>query len=461
MNYQKSIKRLLSLVDHERIQPVLPRQKRIYDLGRMELLLERLGSPQLATPTIHIAGTKGKGSTAAMCDAALRAAGFRTGFYSSPHLHTFRERIRLNSQPLEEGKFAQLVADLWPHQAWLSDNSDLGPVSLFEFMTAMAFQCFKNEQAEFQTIEVGLGGRLDATNVLAPQVCVITSISLDHTAILGDTLEQIAGEKAGIVKPGVMVVVAPQTPEAMSAIMAVCRQKKANVVLVGEDITWTPTSREARAQWFTVKGRCAEYEINLPLLGSYQMENAATAIGALEVLQAQGNLIPVEAIIRGFGQVEWPCRMEVLSGSPLVVADGAHNAYSMDSLLQSLPQYFDYARMAVIVGFSRDKNVNEMVKLLSRDKPAVVVTRSRHPRSVPPEELAKLFKAQGLSEVVEATSVKEALDWAKELAGPGGLVLGAGSLFVAAEVREALLGIEPEIYPDLLPPDLRASGTGL
>ena len=461
MNYQESIIRLLSLVDHERVQPVLPRQKRIYDLGRMELLLERLDNPQLATTTIHIAGTKGKGSTAAMCDAALHAAGYSTGFYSSPHMHTFRERIRLNSKPLEERKFAQLVEDLWPRQAWLSDNTDLGPVSLFEFMTAMAFQCFKNEQAEFQTIEVGLGGRLDATNVLAPQVCVITSISLDHTAILGDTLEQIAGEKAGIVKPGVTVVVAPQPPEAMSVILSACRQKRADPVLVGEDITWTPMSREARVQSFTVKGRCADYEINLPLLGSYQMENAATAIGVLEALKEQGNLIPAEAIIEGFGRVEWPCRMEVLSSSPLVVADGAHNAYSMDSLLQSLPQYFDYTRIAVIAGFSRDKNINEMVKLLSRDRPAVVVTRSRHPRSVPPKELAKLFKGQGLSEVVEARSVREAVDWAKELAGPDGLVLGTGSLFVAAEVREALLGIEPELYPDFLPPDLQVSGMGI
>ena len=155
LNYQESINRLLSLVDHERVQPVLPRQKSIYDLGRMELLLERLGSPQLATPTIHIAGTKGKGSTAAMCDAALRAAGFRTGFYSSPHMHTFRERIRLNSQPLEERKFVQLVEDLWPHQAWLSDNSELGPVSLFEFMTAMAFSVLGRSRPNSRPLKWG------------------------------------------------------------------------------------------------------------------------------------------------------------------------------------------------------------------------------------------------------------------------------------------------------------------
>ena len=458
MNYRESTNRLLSLVDHERVQPSLPRQKRIYDLGRMEMLLGRLGNPHLGIPTIHVAGTKGKGSTAALCDAVLHSAGYRTGFYSSPHMHTFRERIRLNTEPVSEDKFAHLVADLWQDQEWVPVNTDLGPVSLFEFMTVMALQCFKNELVDFQTIEVGLGGRLDATNVVQPSVCVITSISLDHTAILGDTLEQIAGEKAGIIKPGSSVVVGPQRPAAHAVLMSVCEQRQAHPVVVGRDLTWHPGERDSAGQSFMIRSKSGEYQLHMPLLGAHQLENAASAVAVLESLTEQGYSIPDQAFAEGFASVSWPCRMEVLSQSPLVVADGAHNAYSMAALLDSLPKYFDYSNLVVIAGFSRDKSVKDMIALLAKGTPKVITTRSRHPRSTPPQELAGLFREQALTGVKATESIRDAVSQAKEMAGPNDLILGTGSLFVAAEVREVLLRIEPEVYPDLLPPDLRASG---
>ena len=174
MDYRESINRLLSLVDHERRQPVAPRQKQIFDLGRMDGFLELLGNPHRSTPTIHVAGTKGKGSTAAFCDAVLAAAGYRTGFYSSPHLHSFCERIRLDAAPISQPRFASLVQELWPYQERIGRDTQLGEVSLFEFMTAMAFWCFSEDRVDFQTIEVGLGGRLDATNVVEPEVAIIT-----------------------------------------------------------------------------------------------------------------------------------------------------------------------------------------------------------------------------------------------------------------------------------------------
>ena len=461
MNYLESTNRLLSLVDHERVPATLPRQKRIYDLGRMEALLGRLGDPHLGIPTVHVAGTKGKGSTAAMCDAVLHAAGYRTGFYSSPHLHSFRERIRLNSQPVSEDQFAHLIADLWRHQEWVRSNTDLGPVSLFEFMTVMAFQCYKEQQVDFQTIEVGLGGRLDATNVVQPSVCVITSVSLDHTAILGDTLEQIAGEKAGIIKPGAPVVIGPQRPAALAVILSVCKQRQAHPVMVGPDITWQSGDRDSTGQSFLIRGRLQEYRLRMPLLGAHQLENAAAAVATLESLREQGYSIPEPAFAEGFARVSWPCRMEVLSQSPLVVADGAHNAYSMATLLESVPKYFDYSNLLVIAGFSRDKSLKEMVAMLAEGRPRVITTRSRHPRSAPEQELAGLFRDQGLSRVNAMGMVKGAVAKALELAGPKDLILGTGSLFVAAEIREALLGIEPELYPDLLPPDLRVSGANI
>ena len=456
MHYRDSIDRLMSLVDHERTDHPGPRQKVIYDLSRVQALLGLLGNPQNTARSIHVAGTKGKGSTAALCDAVLHAAGYQTGFYSSPHLHSFRERIRLDTQPVSESEFANLVEELWPHHESVSNSSPLGPVTLFEFMTAMAFQGFSKAKVDFQTIEVGLGGRLDATNVLNPDVCVITSISRDHAAILGDSLGEIAGEKAGIIKKGSPVVVAPQPQEASQVIQEVCRRMEARPIQVGRDVTWECHSADLDGQRFSVQGRLGRYELAMPLLGSHQLENAAAAVAALEVLTEQGRRIPTAAIQTGFASVSWPCRMEVLSKTPRVMTDGAHNPYSIEALMDSLPKYLDYGRLILVAGFSRDKNVEDMVRRLALAEPTVFATRSRHPRSMPPDAVAGLFADQGVE--AEATAgTSDALERALAAAGDNDLVLATGSLFVAAEAREKILGIEPEIYPDLLPLEQRSS----
>ncbi len=455
MDYPQAIDCLLARVDHERQSPALPRQKRIYDLGRMASFLERLGDPHRLAHTIHVAGTKGKGSTAAMVDSVLHAAGYRTGFYSSPHLHTFRERIRRDTKPIGEDRFAGLVGQLEPIGRQLEEQSDLGPVSLFEFMTGMAFQCFAQDGVDFQTIEVGLGGRLDATNVVTPGVGVITSVSLDHMAILGNTVAQIAADKAGIIKPGAPVVIAPQCPEALAVILAACRERGVSAVQVGVDVTWEGGASNLDSQFLTVRGLREEYRLRIPLLGRHQLENAATALAVIETLREQGYSIPEAAIAGGMAGVSWPCRLEVLARRPTVVADGAHNVYSMAALLESLPRYFDYRRLILIAGFSRDKSVSDMVELLAGANPAAIATRSRHPRSVEPSVLADQMRNSGLTGRAKTRTVAEALALAQEWAGPDDLILGTGSLFVAAELREALLGIQPELYPDLLPPDRR------
>ena len=455
MDYSQSINLLLSMVDHERTGLGGPRQWVIPDLRRMTSLLDRLGSPQdAAAATIHITGTKGKGSTAALCDAALQAGGYRTGLFSSPHLHHFRERIRLDSQPIAEHQFSELVEQVWPAARWVSQDTDLGFVTLFEFMTAMAFQCFAQEQVEFQAIEVGLGGRWDATNVVRPDVCVTTSISLDHTAILGDTIAQIAADKAGIIKRGADVVIGPQRPEALSVILEACRELSIEPIQVGRDITWEGGPSTIDGQHLVVRGRLDQYHLDIPLLGRHQLENAATAVAALEALRERGHTVLSGAMRKGFDLVYWPCRMEVLSRDPLVVVDGAHNVYSMETLLDSVSQYLGYDRLLLVVGFSRDKNVGEMVHSLAQVGDMVFATRSRHPRSMAQGAVAGHFRELGV-EVAEMPTTAEALATALEMAAPGDLVLGAGSLFLAAELREAVLGIEPELYPDLLPADLR------
>ena len=456
MKYPGAIDLLLSLVDHERTQPVGPRQKAIFDLGRMERFLHRLGDPHGSSPVIHVAGTKGKGSTAALCDSALHAAGYHTGFYSSPHLHSFRERIRINSEPISEDEFAWLVEELWPHQEWIGRHEGLGPVTLFEFMTGMAFKCFRDNNTDFQIIEVGLGGRLDATNIVNADISIITSISLDHTAILGDTIGEIAREKAGIIKAGGMVIVAPQNNEALPVILDVCRSLSATPIQVGKDITWSAGHASIRGQEVTVAGRDKTYELRIPLLGEYQMENAANAVAALEALRDQGHPISDEAIQQGFDMVVWPCRMEVLGRAPFLVVDGAHNEYSMHSLLESLATYIKFRRLFLVVGFSRDKRFAKMVNRLAIMNPVVFASRSRHPRSTPPAQIISLFNEHGV-QATETASLAEALTQARNLAGAGDLILATGSLFVAAEVREEVLGIEPELYPDLLPVDLRTN----
>ncbi len=451
LDYRQSIARLLTLVDHERNRVTGPRQKAIYDLTRMEALLDRLGSPHRQVPAVHIAGTKGKGSTAALCDAALHAAGLRTGFYSSPHLHSFRERIRRDSESISEDGFAALVEGLWPLHEELMNDPDVGPLTLFEYLTGMAFQCFAQERTDVQTIEVGLGGRLDATNVLDAGVCVITSISLDHTAILGDSIGEIAADKAGIIKPGSTVVIAPQTPEALSPILAACEEKEAAPILVGRDVTWEEGESGVDGQQFKVRSLTRDYDLGIPLLGAYQLENAAAAVAALEALASQGIEVPLQAIKTGFRSVNWPCRMEVLSRSPLLVADGAHNVYSVESLLKSLPKYLDFQRLILVTGFSRDKNVDGMAQALAAKADNIFATASRHPRAMTPPEVASLF-TKARKTASQAPTPADAIKMALDCAGERDLVLATGSLFLAAEVREAVLGIEPEIYPELASP---------
>ena len=460
-DYPSAINRMLALVDHERVPYIGPdterRHQPRYDLSRIEAFLTRLGGLQQGPPTIHIAGSKGKGSTAAMCANVLRCHGYRVGMYSSPHLHTFRERISLDGEPIPGGRFAEVLDRLWGPMQEVSVQSD-GRVTVFELLTAMGLAYFLEERTDFNVIEVGLGGRLDATNVVAPSVSVITSLSLDHTRVLGDTIEEIAWEKAGIIKAGVPVVSGPQEVTAMEIIREACSAVGSELVEVGEDVQWKASEprfpqglRVSPPQRLQVQGRHGVYDLELSLLGSHQLENAATAVAIMEVLQDQGHDISAKAILEGMSTVVWPCRLEVLAdclGGPLVVADGAHNPYSARRLRESLPGYFHYDKAVLVFGASRDKDLEGMVEALAPAASAAVVVSTRHPRSAPPEVLVDLFRKHGV-QAHDKSQTSEALALALELAGEDDLVLATGSLFLAAEVREVVKGIPPEIYSEL------------
>jgi dihydrofolate synthase/folylpolyglutamate synthase len=434
MTYRQAIEYLHSLTDYEkrRIERYTPET---LDLGRVTRLLAALGDPHRAYPSVHVAGTKGKGSTSAIIESALRAANIRTGFYTSPHLHTFRERIRVAGELITRDEVVSLVDELRP----LIEREP--EITTFEAITAMAFAYFARQQVEMLVAEVGLGGRLDATNVLLPEVAVITSLSLDHTYLLGDTLAQIAREKAGIIKPDTPVVSAPQQPEAIQVIEEVSRQQHAPLVEVGRDWTWEAGPFDLQGQSFIVRrvrgdGDSLGGPYWLPLLGRHQLENATTAVAALQVLRERGFNLPRPAVEEGLRNVVWPARMEVLSRAPLVVADCAHNTYSAQVLRAALEEWFPSTRWVVIFGASGDKDIPGMLRTLLPITEYLIVTRSEHPRAASPVELADIAASLGRGAEV-AVSVARALQRGLADMEPGSGLLITGSVFVAAEGREA------------------------
>ena len=431
MGYQTALDYILSFADYER----MPRSALVFDLRRIELLLARLGKPQDMAKSIHVAGTKGKGSTAAMIASILRQAGYRTGLYTSPHLLSIRERIQVNGTPVAEETFAGLVGMMKPEVEAVNNLGFFGELTTFELLTALAFLYFGEQMVDYQVLETGLGGRLDATNVVKPEVCVITAISFDHTDVLGDTLARIATEKAGIIKSGTTAVCAPQPPEAMAVIESACREREVRLIRVGSDVTWRRQDFNPEGQSFLLSGINGEYSLNLPLLGEHQLDNAAAAVAAVEVLAESGVKISPEDIAAGLAQVHWPGRLQILQREPWVIVDGAHNADSAGRLVQALRQYFEFDRAILIFGASADKNTDGMVAELASLFSTVIVTSSRHPRAVATDRLVSEFSGRGIeAEVTE--SVVSSVELALDRASPADLICATGSLFVVAEVME-------------------------
>jgi dihydrofolate synthase/folylpolyglutamate synthase len=377
----------------------------------------------------------------------LRAAGYRTGLYTSPHLHTFRERIRLDGDLISEAEVVGLAQQVQP----LADQ--ISSITTFEVMTAMALAWFAQNDAEWVVLEVGLGGRLDATNVVTPAVAVITPISLDHVAILGDTLAKIAAEKAGIVKPGVPVVSAPQPEEALRVIEDTCVRREAPLTLVGRDWIWERLEPEPGAgpaplegQRFRIRrgggvpaierGVQVLEHLWIPLLGEFQLSNATTAVAALrQIPQIQGKLSGA-AIREGLRSVYWPGRLEVLARQPLVVVDSAHNGDSAKKLMVALRTYLHFERLIVVLGASADHVTSELLTAFLSWADRAVVTRSRHPRAAEPGWIQEGASALGFA-VETSDDVPQALGIALDGATAADLVLCTGSVFVAAEARAA------------------------
>lgn len=434
MDYPDVIAYFHSLTDYEktRIERYAPET---LSLARVELLLSRLGNPHRTFRSVHIAGTKGKGSTAAMVESCLRAASLRTGLYTSPHLHTFRERIQARGRMISREEVVSLATEV---RAAVERTPG---ATTFEAITALGFLYFARVGTDVGVVEVGLGGRLDATNVLAPEVSVITSVSLDHTYLLGDTLAEIAFEKAGIIKSGVPAVSAPQRPEAAAVISDVCEARGAPLTVVGRDWEFEPGAAGLDGQSFRMWRARAERssfegEYWLPLLGRHQLENAAAAIATLHVLRDRGFAIPIDAVHEGLARVQWPGRLEVLATDPLVVVDCAHNPYSVQALRQALAEWFPGRMWTVVFGASVDKDIPGMLKALLPISEHLLVTRSDHPRAAAPIRLADIAAEVGGGAEV-SVNVRRAIERALEINGPSTGVLVTGSIFAVADAREA------------------------
>jgi len=436
--FQQALDYLYSFIDYETMHQ--PRQAAHYDLRRMEELLSSLGNPHLKVRTVHIAGTKGKGSTAAMIASALAAAGYTTGLYTSPHLTDIRERFRINGRLITRAELADLVWRLKPEVTAVNRRAAYGQLTTFELMTALGFCHFVAKGVDFQVVEVGLGGRLDATNVVSPEVGVITTISLDHTEVLGDSLAAVATEKAGIIKPGMTVVSAPQPPAAARVIEETCLKQGAGLIRVGTDVSWRRLSLDEGSQLLEIKGRCNRYRLSLSLLGSFQQVNAATAVATLEALVEKGFNISPEAVTKGLGSVSWPGRFQIICHRPAIVLDGAHNPAAAAGLVASLGDYFNRqatGQAILVFGASVDKDLAGIVTALSPYFSRAIVTRSRHPRAMAGAPVEAEFSRHGL-EVEAAASVAEALKRALTVAGEEDVICVTGSLFVVGEAIEAL-----------------------
>jgi dihydrofolate synthase/folylpolyglutamate synthase len=452
-SYQAALSFLYGRIDYERAT-AMPYGSHALKLDRMRDLLDRLGNPQDRLPIVHVAGTKGKGSTSAMIAAVLSSAGYSTGLYTSPHLERLEERFMVDGRACEPGDLGELTDLLRPIVAEMDREAErrgtkthppeTGP-TYFELTTAIGFLHFARRRVDAAVVEVGLGGRLDSTNVCFPRLAIITSISFDHMKQLGNTLEAIAREKAGIVKPGVPVISGVTADGPRREIERICRARSAALAQLGREFDFAyhpatandgtpPSSIDFVSR---IQGRESQQRgVSVGLLGAHQGANAAIALAAVDQLRLQGWSIPEAAVRRGLAEVRWPARIEVVARRPTVILDAAHNVASIAALVQTLRESFTARERILVFATTRDKQVAKMLELLLPHFDRTIFTRyENNPRGVPPDELATC--ARKLTDEPIEVWPHPAAAWqaARELAGEEDLICVTGSFFIAAEMR--------------------------
>lgn len=428
-------------------------------LERVAALLEVLGNPHHNLSFVHIGGTNGKGSTAVMLASVLRAAGYQVGLYTSPYLLSFTNRMAINGSDINPEELVDLVKEIRPLIEKIKIDPNLGQPTEFEAVTVLALTYFARRKVDLVVLEVGLGGRLDATNVVDPLYSIITNVSLEHTAILGDTVEAIAAEKAGIIKKERPLLTSAEDEKVLKLLKERCRKLNSPFYRIypalanhheqapGPAAVLEKITKEG--QYFSYTGFSRHFdELFIPLRGLYQLTNASTAVAAAELLSGMGFTIPEDAFRRGLAATEWPGRLELMHEKPLLIMDGAHNPASMEKLADAVPRYFDYRRLILVLGVLADKDMKTMLGHILPLANRVIFTRPVLPRAAEPQDVARFASANfSLSDspiIVE--DYREALDKALAEAEPEDAVLVTGSLYTVSDVRA--YWIEKNAYKD-------------
>ena len=442
--YSEALRYLYDRVDLERA-----RQNRMtadmFKLDRMHALLEQLGNPHQAVRFVHIAGTKGKGSTCEMTASCLEACGYTVGTYTSPHLIDIRERIRINRKLIAHADFTRLV--LRVREAASAVEEAHGVPTFFELLTAMAFLHFAEQAVDIAVIEVGLGGRLDSTNVITPEVAAITSISLDHTQILGDTVEKIAREKAGIFKPGVPAVTVQQRPGVVEALREEASRVGCLLQVVGQEIDYSvrfenSPGKGPHARVCLATPRNTFEHLRVPLRGEHQAHNCGLALAILDKLAERGFSTPESKVTVGLERTELPGRLELAWTSPRIILDGAHNEDSVRCLMRAVGAHVPYDSMVVVFGCCADKDIPAMLSQISLGADKVIFTRSAaNPRAADPRELHKRFAEMTGKMSQTAKDLPEALRIAARAVGRDDIICVTGSFYLVGEAKKHLLGL--------------------
>lgn len=394
-------------------------------LERVGELLEKLGRPQDKLKYIHVAGTNGKGSCAAMLASVLKAGGYRTGLFTSPYLFRFNERMQINGQEIGDETLAELISRIKPLAEAMEDHP-----TEFELMTAAALLWYAEERCDIVVLEVGLGGRLDATNIIAaPEAAVIMNIGLDHTAVLGDTVEKIAAEKAGIIKPGCGCVLYPQSESVEAVIGQKCRE-------MGAPLRKAELS-QIKSEFDSLDGQVFSYKGDgyaLPLLGTHQLRNAAVALETVALLREKGWKLAQEDVEHGLYAVNWPARFEIVHEEPYFVVDGGHNPQCAQTVAENLENYFKDYRRVLLLGVLADKDYDSLTAVLAEKADEFICAAPNSDRALPAEQLAEHLKKYG-KPVTACGSIKDGVSAALEAAGKSGMVCAVGSLYMAGEIR--------------------------
>ena len=406
-------------------------------LKNINYLLHLLGEPHKKLKVIHVAGTNGKGSTCSFISSILQSDGHKVGLYTSPHLVDFTERIKINNKPIDRKKVCELLERIKPSIEKVANTPSYGHPTFFEVITAMAFLYFFEEQVDFLVLEVGLGGRLDATNVCEPLISVITHVDYDHMDKLGNSLKEIAREKGGIIKPEGIVISSNQYEEAYNEIKKITDEKNSLIYSMGREISYEIVKSDIEGIIFDLKGIYHNYKnLHTPLLGRHQADNAATAITAIETLKIRGVKISEEAIRDGLEKVKWTGRLEIIQNNPTLILDGAHNPSGVEIVRNALKEIFAYGRLILVLAIFADKDCKKMIQIIAPEADLIITTKAKSPRAAPPQVIAK-EAAQYVDEnkIIVKENIPQAINCALSNSKKDDLICITGSLYTVGEAK--------------------------